>query len=131
LSNRWTFRKARPTTSGAALPALVDLLGKHLRLDDALQEAADELSVPSVGHRRDEYAAELAKIEVAQQRLVDAVADGLLPAETIRQKQLDLLSARTPARQSTYENAGGSWHGSDQACNRGYRGHRTTLFGVQ
>ena len=43
---------------------------------------------------RDEYTAELAKVATAQERLVDAVAEGLLPGDAIRRKQLDLMEKK-------------------------------------
>lgn len=82
------------TAKKAVLPFLVDLLENHLKLDKALKEAADEMSTPSLGQRRDEYTAELAKIATAQERLVDAVAEGLLTGDTIRRKQLDLMEKK-------------------------------------
>ena len=82
------------TARKAVLPALVDLLENHLKLDDALREVANELATPSIGQRRDEYTAELAKIAAAQERLVEAVAEGLLPGEAIRRKQLDLMEKK-------------------------------------
>ena len=37
------------------LPFLVDLLENHLKLDEALRDAANELATPSLGQRREEY----------------------------------------------------------------------------
>ena len=82
------------TAKKAFLPAIVDLLNNRLNLDDALREVAGEFAAPSAGQQREAFAAELAAIATAQERLVDAVADGLLPADVIRRKQLDLMEKR-------------------------------------
>ena len=82
------------TVTKAVLPALVDLLENRLKLDEALREVANEMATPSIGQRRDAHTAELAKIAAAQERLVEAVADGLLPGEAIRRKQLDLMEKK-------------------------------------
>jgi len=82
------------TAKKAFLPAIVDLLENRLRLDAALREVACELAAPSAGQRKETFAAELAAIATAQERLVDAVAEGLLPPDAIRRKQLDLMEKR-------------------------------------
>jgi len=82
------------TAKKAFLPAIVDLLEHRLKLDDALREVAGELAAPSAGQQRERFAAELATIATAQERLVDAVAEGLLPPDAIRRKQLDLMEKR-------------------------------------
>lgn len=82
------------TAKKAFLPAVVDLLDHHLQLDDALREVAGELAGSATGQRREGYAAELSAIASAQERLVDAVAQGLLPPEAIRRKQLDLMEKK-------------------------------------
>ena len=82
------------TARKAILPALVDLLENHLRLDDALRDAADEMAAPTMGERREGYAADLARIATAQERLVDAVADGVLDRDAIRKKQLELMEQK-------------------------------------
>jgi len=72
------------------VPVVIDLLQNHIRLDDALREAAEEMASPSLGTKREQYNAELAQIALAQERLVDAVAQGLFQPEEVRRKQMEL-----------------------------------------
>lgn len=82
------------TAKKAFLAAIVDLLENHLKLEDALREAATEMAAPSAAGRRETFAAELTTIATAQERLVDAVAAGLLPPDAIRRKQLELMERK-------------------------------------
>jgi DNA invertase Pin-like site-specific DNA recombinase len=77
----------------AMLPALFDLLEKRLRLGDALEEVAREMATPSAP-RKEGLLAQLAEIDAAQKRLVDAVAEGVLPKDAVRRKQLELEERR-------------------------------------
>ncbi len=82
------------TAKKVFLPAVVDLLEHHLGLEHALRQVADEMAAPAASQRRDALTAELTAIAAAQERLVDAVAEGLLTPDAIRRKQLELLEKK-------------------------------------